>query len=469
MFALAINIKSVKGDQQESLYMSNLHVWYVWQNMTSEGWGEAAFVVQNTGGMDVVIQSITARSQPSSWSNVYYWTTDTATISALSPTTTQPTGASISALINGTYPQTLNQAGGVVTLKSGYTLVVYINHPGSIGQNDVGTPVDVTVFTANAQWTQETNVQGVQQTSPLSVTILPTPVVLDVGQFELFLATVSGGTGPYSYQWYLNGVAVSGATKSTLKYTTNSKGYYTVYVKVTDSTGASVNSNIANVTVNSALSVTVFPVYDSIELGQLIVPVIFSNVSGGTAPYMYQWYFNSTKISGATDPTWLFTLLSAGSYNVYVTVTDSSWVTSTSNAAQIIVIPALNVTISPSSRLISLGDSVPFTSTVTGGQPTHQYQWYLNGAPVPAATNPTWTFTPINTGTYNIYLNVTDRWIIGPSASSNIAQIIVTTQSVGGVSASVNTFSFLTLWLGTVLLLAVAVLLKGIIVKKKRR
>ncbi|HML04071.1 MAG TPA: hypothetical protein VK487_11965 [Candidatus Bathyarchaeia archaeon] len=141
----------------ESLSMSNLRVWF---NTTSPGWAEAAFTLVNTGSSDVVLQSITARSQPSAWSNVYYLATKTSTITALSPTTTQPTGASITPIINGTY-QTLNRANGTITLKSGYTLVVYINHPDSVGQNDVGTPVDVTVFTANAQWTQEVNVQAV--------------------------------------------------------------------------------------------------------------------------------------------------------------------------------------------------------------------------------------------------------------------------------------------------------------------
>ena len=154
----AINM-TTNRTQTEDLYMSNLHVWY---NTTSPGWAEAAFVLKNTGGRDVVLQRITASSQTSDWTNVYYWTTNTAAISTLSPTTTQPIGASISPTINGTFTQTLNQATGVITLKSGYTLVVYINHPGSVGQMDVGTSIPVAVYTANAYWSQETNVEAAQ-------------------------------------------------------------------------------------------------------------------------------------------------------------------------------------------------------------------------------------------------------------------------------------------------------------------
>jgi hypothetical protein len=188
----AINITTNRM-AQESLQMSNLHVWY---NTTSPGWAEAAFALTNTGGKDVVLQSITTRSQPAAWTNVYYWTTDTATISTLFPTD-QPLFTSYTATIphdvynatshtwtnttqtitvlgyylapiNGTTRAlpanqvTLKNATGVITLKAGWTIVVYVMHPGSIGQNDVGTPIDVTVFTANAQWTQETNVQAAQ-------------------------------------------------------------------------------------------------------------------------------------------------------------------------------------------------------------------------------------------------------------------------------------------------------------------
>jgi hypothetical protein len=158
----AINI-TTNRTQQESLYMSNLHVWY---NTTSSGWAEAAFAIINTGGKDVVLQSITARSQPSTWTNVFYFTTKTATITNLYPShaaLNTTTGATNKVPINTTTTlQSLSQAAGVITLKSGYTLVVYIKQPDSVGQNDVGTPVAVTVFTANAQWTQEVNVQAAQ-------------------------------------------------------------------------------------------------------------------------------------------------------------------------------------------------------------------------------------------------------------------------------------------------------------------
>ena len=145
--------------QQESLYMSKLHVWF---NTTSPTWAQAAFVLVNTGGRDVVIDEITARSQTSDWSDVYYWRTNTVTVTIdLTVTPTQLSGTTYSHTIQNA-SRTLTQATDDITLKSGWTIVIYINNPDSVGQNDVGTPVEVTVYTASAHWTQEAHVEAAQ-------------------------------------------------------------------------------------------------------------------------------------------------------------------------------------------------------------------------------------------------------------------------------------------------------------------
>ncbi len=87
----------------------------------------------------------------------------------------------------------------------------------------------------------------------LSVSILPVSTTLDVGQSQMFTSSVSGGTGPFSYQWYVNGAAVPGATASTFNYTASDVGSVTIYVRVTDSASVPVTaqSNTASVTVNA--------------------------------------------------------------------------------------------------------------------------------------------------------------------------------------------------------------------------
>jgi hypothetical protein len=100
----------------------------------------------------------------------------------------------------------------------------------------------------------------------------------------------------------------------------------------------------------------------------------------------------------------------------------------------------LSVSISPLSASILVGQSVTFTSTVSGGYTPYNYQWYLNGNPVSGATSNTWTFTPTASGIYNVHLKVTDAK--ANTAQSETACITVATVTVETATGSgVATFS----------------------------
>ncbi|RLI21636.1 hypothetical protein DRO54_03230, partial [Candidatus Bathyarchaeota archaeon] len=137
----AINVTSTRVEE-ESLYITKQHVWYHLTNGS-----EAAFIIINTGGRDVVIDKITVRGQECTWTNVYYNVTTGSITSDLSFSTTLTDGGTVN--IGGTN-YTLSQASGDITLKSGYTLIVYIDDPDSISVNDVGITVGITIFTSQA-------------------------------------------------------------------------------------------------------------------------------------------------------------------------------------------------------------------------------------------------------------------------------------------------------------------------------
>lgn len=86
-------------------------------------------------------------------------------------------------------------------------------------------------------------------------------------------------------------------------------------------------------------------------------------------------------------------------------------------------IPPLSASLSPPSSSLLVGESVTFTSTVSGGRPPYNYQWYLNNNPVPGVIANTWIFTPTITGSFTVYLNVTDS--LGNSIKSNEAAVTV--------------------------------------------
>jgi hypothetical protein len=153
----AINVTTTRV-QEEALFLTKQHMWY----NTSGSWAQAAIVIVNTGGKDVVLDKISARGQECAWNNIYYWRTSNVTVSNdLLVTPTDINGTTFDIVIQGA-ARTFQQATNDLTLKSGWTIVIYVMNPDSIALNDVGLTVGITIFTANAQYYKETNVEAAQ-------------------------------------------------------------------------------------------------------------------------------------------------------------------------------------------------------------------------------------------------------------------------------------------------------------------
>jgi hypothetical protein len=440
--------------------------WYLNGVAVSGATGASWTYAPASAGNYTVYLTVVDAASVSATSNVVHITVNTAPQVTIAPTPimmdvgeSQPFTSSVS---GGTSPYSYQwYLDGIMVLSA--TGASWTYTPGFAGSHTVYLKVTDAVNATTISNSVPVTVNG-----PLSVHILPTSVTLDVGQSKLFNSTVSGGTPSFVYQWFLNGVATG--TGASWTFVPSSTGSFTIYLNVTDTVGVVAKSNIASVTVNSALSVSILPTAVVLDVGES--QTFTATVSGGTSPFSYQWYLNGTAVSRATGSTWTFTQFPSGTYVVYVIVTDSASIDPSvqSNSANVWVNALPTVTISPPSASIILGHSVLFTSIVIGGAPSYSYQWYVNGASAPSATNSIWTFTPTSVGTYYIYLNVTDS--TGATAKSSLVQITVApvpTPGVGGVSTSVNAFSLLAPWLSVISLLAAAMLLKGIIVKKKRK
>jgi len=86
---------------------------------------------------------------------------------------------------------------------------------------------------------------------PITVAISPTIVTIPLGSSVTFASTVSGGSPPYSYQWYLGNTAVPGATSDSWTFTPSSGGTFFVYLGITDANNNTASSTLARVTVVS--------------------------------------------------------------------------------------------------------------------------------------------------------------------------------------------------------------------------
>ena len=153
----AVNVTSTRV-QEEALFLTKQHVWF----NTSGSWAQAALVVVNTGGRDAVLDTISVRGQECSWNSIYYWRANNVTVSDdLRVTPSSIAGATFDITVQGS-ARTFIQSNDDLTLKSGWTIVIYVMNPDSIGVNDVGIPVGITILTANAQYQKSANVEGAQ-------------------------------------------------------------------------------------------------------------------------------------------------------------------------------------------------------------------------------------------------------------------------------------------------------------------
>ncbi len=148
----AINVTSTRV-QEESLALTKQHVWY---NASSTGFTQAAILIINTGGRDVVLDKVSVRGQQVDWNDVFYGTTDASISDDLECNTTLAAGN----MTIGSVQVPMTAGSDDLTLRSGYSMVLYITSPDSITINDIGLTVAITVFTSQAMYYKECNVEA---------------------------------------------------------------------------------------------------------------------------------------------------------------------------------------------------------------------------------------------------------------------------------------------------------------------
>jgi parallel beta-helix repeat protein len=182
----------------------------------------------------------------------------------------------------------------------------------------------------------------------------------------------------------------------------------TVYVDVTD-TESSVKNVILSYKTDGSITWTNLTMLYNATLG-LYEAAIPESPSGTTICYKIIAYDNADNVAVNDN---------AGQYYSY-----------TVNP------PPLSASITPLSASINIGESLTFTSTVSGGYTPYNYQWYLNGAPVSGETSSSWPFTPTTSGIHYVHLKITDAK--GNTTQSETAHITVAAVPVGGYSIPIK-------------------------------
>src|SRR5579884_87829 len=214
-----------------------------------------------------------------------------------------------------------------------------------------------------------------------TITSQPQSQSIPAGSNATF-SVVAAGTAPLSYQWALNGTNLTnsahiiGATSTTLTVSNlvaNDSGNY--YVVVSNSHGSATSSN-ATLTVLVPPTITGQPQSLTTNGGSTVT---LSATVSGSSPLFYQWQFNGTNLSGATNATVTLSNVLDSQSGSYDLVVSNTWGGATSSNATLTVIPWVTAVISPNPIIEGTGQLLIWQLNEGGFSPNATYQWYQNG------------------------------------------------------------------------------------------
>jgi hypothetical protein len=183
-----------------------------------------------------------------------------------------------------------------------------------------------------------------------------------------------------SYQWILNGTAISGATNATYTVSSATSGNAGNYSVTVTNGVASLTSSVAIVAVGSSIisnpaSISLHPT----QTGS------FSVSGQGVGALSYQWYqippggTTGVAISGANSSSYVTPPVDAtyDGTRYYATVTDSCGPLTSTDAPLVVTsgnVPPTIIT-QPVGQTVAVGSTASFTVTASG-TPALAYQWY---------------------------------------------------------------------------------------------
>jgi hypothetical protein len=145
---------------------------------------------------------------------------------------------------------------------------------------------------------------------------------------------------------------------------------------------------------------------DPLDVGQSIT--ILASVTGGVGTYAYSWTNLPSGCAASSAALIACAPTSAGTFLPSVAVADSSGDAVQTAPSVIVVSPALNATVGPSTPGSDVGRPLSFSAAITGGTPPYACSWTVGGI---VATDPCNASVPADTsvpGSITAAVSVTD-------------------------------------------------------------
>ncbi|MEI8040046.1 MAG: immunoglobulin domain-containing protein [Verrucomicrobiota bacterium] len=258
-----------------------------------------------------------------------------------------------------------------------------------------------------------------------AITVQPVDQTVDAGVSTYLYVSVLG-TPSLAYQWYFGVTPMADATNSTLLISSPAvpnQGNYRVVI--TNIYGA-VTSAVATLTVNAAPNITGQSSSQTVLAGNSANLAV---TASGATPLAYQWYKDTTLLSGKTDSALFFASAQGADSGSYKVVVTNSLGSATSSVAVLTVITTPVFTQQPTPKFVSPGATNVDFSVAVNAPGALSYQWLKNGYTLSGATtNP--LVLPVVSAADDADYSVQVSNSYGPATSTN-AHLTVFTGSLG--------------------------------------
>ncbi len=289
----------------------------------------------------------------------------------------------------------------------------YVNLPVSAYPTNAGA---YTLVVSNPYGSATSRVARLTVDSPGLPTIIKHPQSGLYAPGSIFRLSCSySSCSPMACQWRSNGVALAGATNSSLNLTNLEKtgGYDLI---LSNSAGA-VTSQVAFILVtNLAPQITCQPQSQSIIEGQNLYLAVWAY--GAPRP-SYHWLRNGLPLPGSyPEMEYSSSFVSTNAAGDYqVVVSNAVGVVTSAVATVAVALTAPVITTQPQSQTVDCGRSVTFSVDVVGSQ-FFFYQWRLNGQ-----------------NTFGSFSNTFSLYSVDPADAGDYTVVI--TNAVGAVTSAV--------------------------------
>ncbi|WP_378185825.1 hypothetical protein ACE939_12015 [Aquimarina sp. W85] len=223
------------------------------------------------------------------------------------------------------------------------------------------------------------------------------------------ITSSSISTSNLVYTWYIDDLQVSCGANSVFNKTFQTEGTHKITVSIYDrETDKSVStSNVINVKYPNLNQPILNVTYNDVLKGSNI-PLILSNIGGGSEDYRFEWYRNGIKLTSQENYT--YTNSTQGRHEFFVKIIDNITGKSIQSAPVIVYShpPLSSPIITISKKHIIKGSTVSFSASgISGGSGSRRYEWYINNTKQ-SATGTTFSYKFNTSGTYTIRFKAID-------------------------------------------------------------